>query len=169
MLVSAIQPCESDRSIHIAPPSWASFSLSPHLTPLGHHRALSWAPCTIRSFPPALCFTHGSVYMSALLTSSHLPLPTLCPQVHSLRLCLYSCPANRLISTMFLDSPASFWMLGAHRSFSGEPELCHYHCFTCCSNSEDFVFQVYYFGESAKIFFEVKPIYRRYAFFHLSF
>ena len=28
----------------------------------------------------------------------------LCPQVPSLRLCLYSCPADRFISTIFLDS-----------------------------------------------------------------
>ena len=31
-------------------------------------------------------------------------LPLLCPQVNSLCLCLYSCPANRFISTIFLDS-----------------------------------------------------------------
>ena len=35
---------------------------------------------------------------------SHLLRPPLCPQVHSLHLCLYSCPANRFISTIFLDS-----------------------------------------------------------------
>ena len=29
--------------------------------------------------------------------------PTLCPQVHSLSLCLYSCLINRFISTIFLD------------------------------------------------------------------
>ena len=31
--------------IHISPLSWASL---PHPTPLGHHRALSWAPCVIQ-------------------------------------------------------------------------------------------------------------------------
>ena len=35
--------------------------------------------------------------------SSRPPIP-LCPHVHSLSLCLYSCPANRLICTIFLDS-----------------------------------------------------------------
>ena len=29
--------------------------------------------------------------------------PTLCPQIHSLSLCLYSCLTNRFISTIFLD------------------------------------------------------------------
>ena len=39
-------------------------------------------------------FTFGSVYMSMLL--SHFvpayPSPSPCPQVHSLHLCVYSCP-----------------------------------------------------------------------------
>ena len=48
-------------------------------------------------FPLAICFTFGSVYMSMPL--SHFvpayPSPSPCPQVHSLRLHLYSCPAPR--------------------------------------------------------------------------
>ena len=47
--------------------------------------------------------TH-SVYISVLLNSSHPLFPLLGPQVRSLRLCFYSCPANRFISTIFLDS-----------------------------------------------------------------
>ena len=31
---------------------------------------------------------------------SHPPLTSLCPQVHSVSLCLYSCPMNRFISTI---------------------------------------------------------------------
>ena len=40
------------------------------------------------------------------LTSSQLPLPPLppCPQVRSLRLRLYSCPATRFITSTFLNS-----------------------------------------------------------------
>ena len=42
-------------------------------TPLGHHRALSCAPCTIyHRFPPAICFTHGGVYIS-IPTSQTIP------------------------------------------------------------------------------------------------
>ena len=37
------------------------------------------------------------------LNSFHLLIPLLCPPVHSLRLCLYSGPANRFTSTIFLD------------------------------------------------------------------
>ena len=53
-------------------------------------------------FPLAIYFTFGSVYMSVLL--SHFipasPYP-LCPQVRSLHLRLYSCPATRFMSTVF--------------------------------------------------------------------
>ena len=60
-------------------------------------------PVLCSCFPLAIYFTFGSVYMSMLL--SHLvpayPSPFLCPQVHSLRLRLYSCPAPRFFRTMF--------------------------------------------------------------------
>ena len=38
---------------------------APHPTPLGHHRA--GLPVLCSSFPPAVCFTHGSGYMLVLL------------------------------------------------------------------------------------------------------
>ena len=44
------------------------------------------------------------------LSLSHPLLPTLCPQVCSLCLCLYSCSANRFISTIFLDSIFSIYI-----------------------------------------------------------
>ena len=65
------------------------------------HRADLPVPCSC--FPLAIYFTFGSVYMSMLI--SHFipayPSPSLCPQVHSLRLCLYSCPAPRFFITFF--------------------------------------------------------------------
>ena len=63
-------------------------------------------PVLCSCFPLAICFTFGSVYMSMPL-SHFVPAyasPSPCPQVHSLHLCLYSCPATRFISTVFLDS-----------------------------------------------------------------
>ena len=108
MLVSAVQRSESAICIHKSPPFWVSLLLS-HLTLLSHHRAPSWAPYDIQQPPTSYLFTHGSVYMSMLL-SVHLLLSFTithpCPnqQVHSLHLCLYSCPANRLIITIFHDS-----------------------------------------------------------------
>ena len=35
-----------------------------HPTPLGHHRAWSWAPCAIRQLPTS-CLTHGGVYVDS--------------------------------------------------------------------------------------------------------
>ena len=44
------------------------------------------------------------MYFSAYsLNSSHPRLCLLCPQIPSLCLCLYSCPANRFISPIFLE------------------------------------------------------------------
>ena len=60
-------------------------------------------PVLCGCFPLAIYFTFGSVYMSMLL--SHFvpayPSHSLCPQVHSLHLCLYSCTAARFIRTIF--------------------------------------------------------------------
>ena len=65
-------------------------------------------PVLCSCFPLAICFTFGSVYMSMILFQ-FVPAytsPCLCPQVHSLCLRFYSCPATRFISTIFhfLDS-----------------------------------------------------------------
>ena len=60
-----------------------------------------------------ICFAYGSVRISLLLSQfipepnlsqKHSLLPLLCPWVCSLCPSLYSCPANRFLSTVFLDS-----------------------------------------------------------------
>ena len=60
-------------------------------------------PMLCSCFPLAIYFTFGSVYMSMLLShfAPAYPSPSKCPQVHSLRLRLYSCPAPRFIRTIF--------------------------------------------------------------------
>ena len=61
-------------------------------------------PVLCSCFPLAIYFTCGSVYMCMLL-SHFVPVytsPSLCPQVHSLHLHLYSCPAPRFFRTIFL-------------------------------------------------------------------
>ena len=77
-------------------------------TPLSCHGAPGWAPCTVQQIPPscAMDLTHSNVCMATLLSpfisASPPPTPT---HVHSQRLHLHSCPANRFISTIFfLDS-----------------------------------------------------------------
>ena len=73
----------------------------PPLQVVTKHRAD--LPVLCSCFPLVSYFTFGSVYMSMPL--SHFipayPSPSPCPQVHSLRLCLYSCPAPRFFITFF--------------------------------------------------------------------
>ena len=51
-------------------------------------------------------FTHGSVYISTLLFNPSHPFFPRCVRkcIPYLCLCLYSCPANRFINTIFLDA-----------------------------------------------------------------
>ena len=57
-------------STHIS--SLLDVPLSPS-TPLGRHRELSWAPMLYNSFPPNICFTHGSGRLQSMgsLTVRH--------------------------------------------------------------------------------------------------
>ena len=69
-------------------------------------------PVLCGRFPLAICFTFGSVHMSMPL--SHFipvfPSPFPCPKVHSLHLHLYSCPAPRIIRTIFFFFLDSIYM-----------------------------------------------------------
>ena len=107
VLVSALQQSESAIHIHISPHPLplASPSHPPYPTPLCGHKAD--LPMLCGCFPLAIYLTFGSVYMS--MPFSHFvpayPSPSPCPQVHSLRLRLYSRPAPRFFRTFFfLDS-----------------------------------------------------------------
>ena len=48
---------ESALCIHISPSSW-SVSPHPYFTPLGHHRARSWAPCVTHLYSPVVVWMH---------------------------------------------------------------------------------------------------------------
>ena len=75
----------------------------PPLQVVTEHRAD--LPVLCNSFPQAVHCIFGSVCMSILLSHFVPASPSaLCPQAHSLRLCLYSCPATRFISTVCIDS-----------------------------------------------------------------
>ena len=73
----------------------------PPLQVVTKHRAD--LPVLCGCFQLAIYFTFGSVYMS--MTLSHFvpayPSSSLCPQVRSLHLRLYSCPAPRFIRNIF--------------------------------------------------------------------
>ena len=62
-------------------------------------------PVLFGCFPLAIYFTFGSVYMFMPLSYfvPSYPSPSPCPQVHSLRLHLYSCPASRFIRTIYFS------------------------------------------------------------------
>ena len=106
VLVSAVSQSESVIHIHISPYPLplASPSHTPYPTPLGGHKAQADLPVLCGCFPLAIYFTFGSVYMSMPL--SHFvpayPSLSLCPQVYSLRLRLYSCPAPRFFRITFI-------------------------------------------------------------------
>ena len=52
---------------------WGAIAFS-DLTPLGHHSAPGWAPCTMQQLPLAICVTHGSdTRQSQSPNSSHPP------------------------------------------------------------------------------------------------
>ena len=97
MLFSAIQQHESVIGIHMSPHSWTLVSPP---TLLGCHRATDWSFLHHPANFHRLSVSHMVIYVSMLL-SIH---PTHCVQVYSLCLCLHCCPADRLISTIFLDS-----------------------------------------------------------------
>ena len=125
VIVCSMQWSESSLCTHISPPSW-TFLPPLHPTPLGHHRALSWALCATEQLPTSCLFYTDSdlgslslflnvtVHVSQHLLSKRLffllsqfvpPAPSaLCPHVDSLCLHLYSCPADRFFCTIFLDS-----------------------------------------------------------------
>ena len=73
----------------------------PPLQVVTKHRAD--LPVLCGCFPLAIYFTFGSIYRSMPLFPC-VPAytsPSRCPQVHSLCLCLYSCPAPRFFLTTF--------------------------------------------------------------------
>ena len=105
--VSAIHQHASAIGIHIIPLSWTS--LPPPLLP-SHSSRLS-----TEHWVWALCLTANSCWLSSLhmvlcagpccSLSSSCPLRfAVCSQVCSVNLCVYSCPADRLISIIFLDT-----------------------------------------------------------------
>ena len=88
-------------NVHVYPLSWTCLpSLTSHPS---RSSQLAELPVLYNRSPLVICFTHGSVYMSKLLSSSQPLLPA--HHVHmSFMSCLYSCPGNRFICTIFLDS-----------------------------------------------------------------
>ena len=127
VLVSAVQQSESAIRIHISPypHPLASPSHPPYPTPLGGHKAPELISLCYAMLPTSY-FTFGSVYMSVPLSQfvpAYTP-PSLCPQVHSLHLCLYFCPAPRFFRTIFLKYIFHIYVLAYGICFSAS-DLLH--------------------------------------------
>ena len=73
------------------------------LLPLPPTLPIPALPVLRNCFPLVICLTFGSVYMSMPLSHyvPSYPSPSPCPQVHSLCLRLYSCPAPRFCRNFF--------------------------------------------------------------------
>ena len=101
MLVCAVQQRESDKWIHISSPAQTFLTLSCPSDPSWYHKAPSWAPCAVQQ---SALHMIGYICQCYSLNSFYPPFPSLCPEVLAACLYLYSCPANRVINTIFLDS-----------------------------------------------------------------
>ena len=114
MLVSAVWQSESAIHIHISPYPLPLTSPShpPYPTPLGGHKAPSWSPCAMRLLPTSyLFYIWQCIYVHATLSlRPSLPSFSPGPQVHSLCLRLYSCPAPRFFRTIFFFFLDSIYM-----------------------------------------------------------
>ena len=103
MLVSATQQRESDTHTHMPPP----FETPPPPAAPSQPSRSSESPrlsfCVIQQLPASYLFYTWHTSVAILAIHLTLSLTPLCPWVHSLHLCLCSCPANRFISTIFLD------------------------------------------------------------------
>ena len=90
-------------NIHCLPPT------PPLLHLLGHQRAELSSLCHT-ACSHSLSVLHMVVYIMSVLIYTHntclsiCASLSLCPQAHSLCLCLYTCPTDRFISTIFTDS-----------------------------------------------------------------
>ena len=109
VLVSAVQWSESAIWIHISLPFCTP---SPNSTYLGYHGAPNWTPYAIQHVPPPICFTHSSAQIS-IPNSYFIPHYLSPTHIHTsiLYMCGSSCPRNRFICVIFLDSTYRQWYM----------------------------------------------------------
>ena len=101
---STTERLSTAQQTRVSPPSWTSLPPSPTRPLWIVTERQSELPASGSQFPLAICLTYNNAYASVLLPQLVPPSPSpLCPQV-SCCLRLHCCPADRLISTIFLDS-----------------------------------------------------------------
>ena len=105
MLACAVQQREAAIWIHTSCPAQTFLAPSCPSQPSWYHKAPSFVlykalcSCAIQQ---SVLHTIGCIRQCYSLSSFYPFLPSLCPH-------LYSCPANRVISTIFLDSSFLLW------------------------------------------------------------
>ena len=105
VLVSVVQRSESAFCIHICPPSWTFLPPYPSFHPSNSSQSTELSSLCYTEFPLATYFTNVvCICQSQSPNSSHPPFPSSCPHILSLHLHLCSCPTNKIIYTIFLDS-----------------------------------------------------------------
>ena len=101
----------------------------PHPTPLGHHRALNWAPCTIQQLPTTYLFIHGGTYIRRRRWH---PTPVLLPgKSHGWRSLAGCSPLNHKESNTTEQLHFHF-SLSCIGEGNGNPLLC-----SCLENPRD--------------------------------
>ena len=100
VLVSAVQ----SEGVYISPPSWVSLPPPPSQPSRSSQSTKLSSLCYTEGSHLAICFTQCNICQCYSLSSSHILLPPQCPHICSLYLPFYSCPANRFISIIFLNS-----------------------------------------------------------------
>ena len=98
-LVSSVQHHESPICTHISPPSWAFLPALLHRTPVGRHRAPSWAPCITASHQLSVLLMVVYLRQCYSLRSCHLSFPT-----------VSTSPLSMSVALFLLSSYRHFWV-----------------------------------------------------------
>lgn len=101
LLYSVVQQSELAVCTHTSP---SSHHPHPTLPTEATQNTEAEHPALCHSFPSAICFTRGSAHsaISIFQFAPCSPLP--CVPMSVLHICVYCCPVNRFIRTIFLDS-----------------------------------------------------------------
>ena len=132
-MVSAIHWHESAMGAHVSPNPEPSSHLPPHSIPLGCPRAPALSALLHASNLYWSSILHTVIYMFQCysLKSSHPRLLPHSPKVCSLHLCLFCCPACRIIVTVFLNSIYMWICVSLSDLFHSVWVWVFFLCFTC--------------------------------------
>ena len=109
--MSAVQWIESAKGIHISPPSWTPCPPGPHF------RAPNWASCEWQEVPTSCLFTHGSVYMSILI-SQFIPSHLHAVSTYSFSTPMFLCLPCKFVHQYYFSRLHIYALIKKHLFFS---------------------------------------------------